>query len=331
MIKLNHTYTFGPEWQYEFVKGPGWELVDDKMIIIPPEVGEGGSYFTPVMPGLSVLVLDMTLKEQLFINRREVEDDDMYIAYFDLSKDAPTYVVAGVTNKMGFSARLNMALINGSQGSEVVTPIDADVYTIRLMISKELLISLAKESGDSEISNWILQASGQAVYYYGHIDSKSVLLINELKRKSMYDIAFDAKLKGVALHLLYYLVERGKDMSSVLHKISIHDLKEIEVTTDYLLKNLLDVFPGLAFLANMTNMSVSKYKSVFKNATGVSPNQFFVNEKLRLAEAMLLSGTYKNVNEVAYELGYNKPGHFANLYKRTFDVKPSDVFIRRKN
>ncbi len=328
MIKLSHTYTFTPDWQYAVADQLGLTLHNDRMLLLSEDLGEGGSYFSVVVPGLSVLLVDIKFNKSLTIQRRSVEQDDMYIAYFDLSKDPSTYVVAGVSNKMGYNSKLNMALMNAGQSSEVLTPKDSEMFGIRLLIDKKLLIALAEEAGGSDVSNWVL-AAGESIYYYGHMDSKSILLMNDLKRANMKDVSFEFLLRGMALHLLYHLIDRGKDYNSLLHKMSSQDVKEVEQATNYLLTHLLDPFPGVEFLVSLTSMSVSKFKILFKQALGMSPNQYFVKEKLRLAESMLLSGTYRNVNEVAYELGYNKPGHFAYLYKRLFDARPSDVFIRK--
>jgi len=329
MIKISHTYTFGPEWQYELATQIGVELIDNRLILLPEELGEGGSYFAEVMPGLSVMLLDVSFQKSLVIDRRPVETDDMYLVYFDLSDELSTYVVAGVSNKMGYHAKLNMALMDASEGGEMITQRGARMFGMRLLISKSLLVSLTEEAGGTEVANWVLGA-GQSIYYYGHMDSKSTLLINDLRRNDMRDASFEFLLKGIALHLLYRLIDRGKDFNSLLHKMSSNDAKEIETTVNYLLTHLLNPFPGVDHLASLTSMSVSKFKTLFKQALGCSPNQYFVKEKLRLAESMLLSGSYRNVNEVAYELGYNKPGHFAYLFKRFFESKPSDVFIRKR-
>ena len=329
MIKISHTYTFGPSWQHELVGQLAVSFIDNRMILLPESLGEGGSYFTTVMPGLSVMLVDVSFHKSLVVERRPAADDDMYIVYFDLSDNFSTYVVAGVSNKMGYHSKLNMALMDASEGGEMLLQGGARMFGVRLLISKAVLINLAEEAGGSEVANWVLGA-GQSIYYYGHMDSRSTLLLNDLRRGDMWDASFEFLLKGVALHLLYRLIDRGKDFNFMLHKMSSNDAKEIEVTANYLLTHLLNPFPGVDHLASLTSMSVSKFKVVFKQAFGCSPNKYFVKEKLRLAESMLMSGSYRNVNEVAYELGYNKPGHFAYLFKRFFINKPSDVFIRKR-
>jgi AraC-like DNA-binding protein len=88
-------------------------------------------------------------------------------------------------------------------------------------------------------------------------------------------------------------------------------------------------FPGLEALAGMAGMSVSKYKILFSRIMKNSPQKFFTKEKLSLAQSLLQKGTFSSIKDVALELGYGKPGHFASVYKKNFGYLPSDVFVKK--
>jgi transcriptional regulator GlxA family with amidase domain len=46
-----------------------------------------------------------------------------------------------------------------------------------------------------------------------------------------------------------------------------------------------------------------------------------------LAQELLKSGNFKNINDVAFELCYSKPGYFSAIYKKKFRRSPNEDFI----
>jgi AraC-like DNA-binding protein len=65
----------------------------------------------------------------------------------------------------------------------------------------------------------------------------------------------------------------------------------------------------------------SKFRKMFKQATGHSPNQYHINLRLDKAKE-LLSTTNLNVTEVAYQLGFDSVFYFSRLFKKKNGVSP---------
>ncbi len=68
-------------------------------------------------------------------------------------------------------------------------------------------------------------------------------------------------------------------------------------------------------------MGYSKFRKLFKQATGQSPNQYHINLRLDKAKE-LLSTTNLNVTEVAYQLGFDSVFYFSRLFKKKNGVSP---------
>jgi transcriptional regulator GlxA family with amidase domain len=68
-------------------------------------------------------------------------------------------------------------------------------------------------------------------------------------------------------------------------------------------------------------MSYSKFRKMFKQATGESPNQYHLNLRLDKARE-LLNTTHLNVTEVAYNLGFDSVFYFSKLFKKKNGVSP---------
>lgn len=59
-----------------------------------------------------------------------------------------------------------------------------------------------------------------------------------------------------------------------------------------------------------------------KSITGLTPNDFIINIKLKKAAVMLSSQNDLTIAEIAYHLGFSSPGYFGKCFKNQFDVTP---------
>ncbi len=60
----------------------------------------------------------------------------------------------------------------------------------------------------------------------------------------------------------------------------------------------------------------------FKALTGMTPNNFMLNHKLKKAAAMLRSHPEMQVAEIAYSLGFGSPIYFSRCFKSQFNTSP---------
>ena len=80
-------------------------------------------------------------------------------------------------------------------------------------------------------------------------------------------------------------------------------------------------------LAKMENLSVSRYNTLFRQVTGISPVEYI--KKMRLASACeLLSATDLPIKTVSAMVGYADPHFFSRLFKKSLGVSPA---FYRKN
>lgn len=69
------------------------------------------------------------------------------------------------------------------------------------------------------------------------------------------------------------------------------------------------------------NLSESHYSKLFKNKTGSSPLDYFIN--LKMQEAIrLLTNRSMRIKEVAYNLGYNDPCYFSRIFSKHIGANP---------
>src|SRR5262245_27914325 len=69
-------------------------------------------------------------------------------------------------------------------------------------------------------------------------------------------------------------------------------------------------------------LSAFLFSRVFKPATGITPLQFVTRERMPQAQ-QLIRETSRSFIEIALEVGYTSPSHFAQVFRRTVGVAPT--------
>ena len=68
-------------------------------------------------------------------------------------------------------------------------------------------------------------------------------------------------------------------------------------------------------------MSKFHFHRLFKSAVGVSPLRYYINLRMNVAR-QLLRETKKSVVDVALDVDYTNPSHFAKLFRRETGHSP---------
>jgi AraC family transcriptional regulator of arabinose operon len=102
----------------------------------------------------------------------------------------------------------------------------------------------------------------------------------------------------------------------------------IRQAIDYLAANLRQPF-RLDQLARHSHLSVSRLSHLFKINTGLTPQQFFEQQRMEHA-AQLLRVTGLSIAEVAKEAGYEDAFYFSNRFRRFAQKSPSQFRSRAR-
>jgi AraC-like DNA-binding protein len=83
-------------------------------------------------------------------------------------------------------------------------------------------------------------------------------------------------------------------------------------------------------LASCLNLSVSRFRHLFKDETGVTPRRYIRLVQLRKAKR-LLEESFLTVKEVAAEVGMNDISHFGREYKLHYGQTPSETRLSSRH
>jgi AraC family transcriptional regulator len=146
----------------------------------------------------------------------------------------------------------------------------------------------------------------------------------ELLRRQASPLFLQGIAQTIAIHLARNYAETAKESRSGSPSLPGYKLRQI---TDWMAEHVAEEFT-LDRLAAQAGLSKFYFNRLFKNAMGMSPSRYQIN--LRMDEARrLLRETKKSVVEVALDVGYANPSHFAQLFRRETGLAPSDYRRQR--
>ena len=100
--------------------------------------------------------------------------------------------------------------------------------------------------------------------------------------------------------------------------------KELLSRMESLIENKLDASDfNINDLARELGMGRSKLYALVKEITGMTPNSFILNYKMRKAVYWLRNEPRLSVSEIANRLGFSNPKYFSVCFKDHYGVTPS--------
>ncbi len=81
----------------------------------------------------------------------------------------------------------------------------------------------------------------------------------------------------------------------------------------------------VAALAKRSKMSISHFRRLFKEAIGISPNEYLHNRRLLKAHEMLSDPlNFDSIKSIRYKVGLVSNSHFSHDFKKQFGKTPSE-------
>jgi AraC family transcriptional regulator len=156
------------------------------------------------------------------------------------------------------------------------------------------------------------------------LESLTERLREELMRREASPLFVQAIAQAIAIHLARSYGEMVEESRSSSPSLPGYKLRQI---TDWIAEHVAEDF-DLELLSSQVGLSKFHFQRLFKGAVGVSPSRYHIN--LRMNEARrLLRETKMSVVDVALEVGYANPSHFAQLFRKETGLSPSDYRRQR--
>jgi len=137
-------------------------------------------------------------------------------------------------------------------------------------------------------------------------------------------LGYQQIIAGQIIHLLGKIYASSQEtplMKSEPHLFFLINKAKI------LLKENVEQCIHIEDIAKILGVSYSLFRKTFKKHTGISPGQYFIQEKIERAK-LYLRDPNKRIKEVAYDLGFESCYYFSKLFKDKTGVSPE--YYRRQ-
>jgi AraC family transcriptional regulator len=149
----------------------------------------------------------------------------------------------------------------------------------------------------------------------------AMLLLAELESGGMMGQLYVESLTQVlAIHLLRHYSTITQTVTSENRSLTHTQLQQ---AIDYI-HTYLDRDLSLAELASVINISPTYFAGLFKQAMGISPHQYVIQQRVEHAKLML-SKTDLAIADIALQVGFSSQSHLTQQFKRLTGITPKQV------
>ncbi len=146
----------------------------------------------------------------------------------------------------------------------------------------------------------------------------------ELLRRHASALFLQGIAQAIAIHLARNYAGTDGEARRGSPSLPGYKLRQI---TDWMAEHVAEEF-NLDRLAAQAGLSKFYFNRLFKSALGMSPSRYHI--RLRMEEARRrLRETKRSVVEIALDVGYANPSHFAQLFRRETGLAPSNYRRQR--
>lgn len=170
---------------------------------------------------------------------------------------------------------------------------------------------------DEEIAGYF-----NAIYHWGKADSRAKIFHIrgnlELIIGAILEQSKEIDLNGV------YENGNAADFEIIKKREKRTNIKadpRIQAILDYITLHPTEKYSSEK-LCEMAELGETAFRKLFKKHTGKAPNEYIRDMRLTTAARLLLVSN-KQVNDIAYEVGFEDPNHFIRVFKKAFGYTPN--------
>jgi AraC family L-rhamnose operon transcriptional activator RhaR/AraC family L-rhamnose operon regulatory protein RhaS len=94
-----------------------------------------------------------------------------------------------------------------------------------------------------------------------------------------------------------------------------------KAVSDFILKNLKAA--SVELLAQKFGYSSKYFISYFRERMKTTPNRYILLQKIKYASVLLVN-TRKNINEIAFEVGFSEDNYFSKVFRKSVGLSPTE-------
>jgi len=165
-------------------------------------------------------------------------------------------------------------------------------------------------------SLWTLDSENY--FFYNNIELTST--INKLIKECMSSSITKDVLADLTLQELLIRIIQTQTLKSIDDNKKLESNSPISMVLEFIRSNIKENF-NLKDLSDKAGMSTTSFYRFFKRELGMSPIEFILNEKIKIAK-QLLKYPGIQINEVGFQSGFEDSNYFIRLFKKVEGITP---------
>ncbi|MDX6191771.1 MULTISPECIES: helix-turn-helix transcriptional regulator [Flavobacterium] len=321
MKTIEHSYSADLSWVQHLTEQFGGK-VEGNFINVPEDIHTGIRYFLECEEGIVAYYVNVKYHQDVLFTQKNSRNDFIAL-YYDLTEGDASLETNNTIFDIG-RWKYNLAVIDGSLLTDFHVKSGSNTYALCIFIKKNVLNTFVKNNTlfFPDLQK-LIDPEKNTIIRIDRIADESYHILNDLRKLNAGGPVFDLNLRATVHLLMSSYIKKIALDKFVIQTVKETDLKKIIAIQMFLTENIEGAFPTIAVMAKNAKMSESKFKNLFKKVTGLTPNSFFLNNKLLLAKE-LLESRQLSISQVSDKLHFSNNSYFSSKFKEHFGVSPKN-------
>lgn len=298
--------------------------VTDNHITVNSQFGKGYYWAEKLPSGITILVSDTSLKENVTVERPEGDEHYFTLQFNEEGADETELPVKSKRNADEFESfvKLSHTLIPET----FVFPSRKRLRSVKFFFNKEHLSTLVGKQAFEEVLSQYFPVVMHAENLEPIATEYRVMLDDLWTDKINQPLRLNYIQNRVLLLLEKYIVKlyERRDLKGKKVRRSDDETLRLMKVEALLVKNFAVAPPTIDELSRISAMSPTKLKNDFKALYGLPIYEYYQKNRMLKAKSLLVLAKY-TIKEVGIMVGYSNLSHFANTFKKEFGFLPSEI------
>ncbi len=320
---ITHYYDADLSWVNHYAEQIEGKI-EGNFIKLPDDSETDIRYFLDCGGGIAAYYLNVEYRKSFKLLQHNLKQDFVGL-YYNLTEGEATVTNDRYIHNVG-RWQYNLTVIDGTLDSEYNVKKGSKTFALCIFIKKSMLKTFTQKN-NIVIDNIdaVIDPNENTMIRFDRISNESYHILNDLKKLDPRSPTFDFHLKGTIHLLISNYLKKLASKKIIIQTVNKSDLDHIIAIQMYLVEHVKDHFPSITQMAKMSNMSESKFKTLFKKITGDTANVFFMENKLLLAKE-LLENKQLTISQISDQLHFTNNSYFASKFKEHFGLSPKTFY-----
>ena len=276
--------------------------------------------------GISALVSDICMKEDLEIKRNQHPSSQYFVLLFNELVEKSSYEY---NEKLAFDkfdlrkkiVRLSSSLIP----SQSILPANFRIRSVLIIFNKPSLLNFIDFKAAEEFINLYF-----SIYikksFVAPMDAEYRWIIedlhHEITKHPLQNLFTENRIMLLLEKFLYNFTIREKHTGKKM-QFKEEELSRLVKAENMLLQDFSKTAPTINILARACAMSPTKFKNDFKTLYGLPVYEYYQKNRMAYARTLIQHGE-NSIKQVGMMVGYSNLGHFAAAFKNEYNMLPSE-------